>query len=236
MKKTLCATGTILPLFFACLESPLSDVEITDFNLISGSFMIIKKCGETINTSIIQVIIHDKNLFSVQVKNGSVMVNGKTMRFNPLLNMYELDNISIVKDSTYTFITTLSNGDTCISVVKTPKVEFGQVSCPNPINTLQDSAITWTDFAGMGTNLDLSFQVNLCSDTPMVNQTIIQRTIADNGRFALTHDLFDHSCHLGNGNLSLKRQSTGKASGKLRIGSIVIASFEWNRTDVRLVK
>lgn len=233
MKKTLFTIGTISLLFLTCIDSPLSDVEITDFGLISGMFLVSKDFNANQTTELVTVAIRDKNLFGIHIKNGSVTVNGLSMAFNPISKTYH-HTIQVIKEKVYTFVVTLPNGDTSISVVTTPKAEFGEVSYPDPIHIQQDSAIHWTDFAGSGTTLEILLVVKYYSDTLPITRTVFERTIDDNGRFALTHDLFDPSRHTGDGTLTLKRESIVTASNKLRMGSLATATFKWSRSDIRL--
>jgi hypothetical protein len=238
MKKAFCAIGTVSVLFLTCIDSPLSDVEITDFGLISGMFIVSKDFNASRTIETVSASIRDKNLFGIHIKNGSVTVNGQTMSFESISKTY-LRNIPVTRDNTYTFVVTLPNGDTSISVVTTPKAEFGEVSYPDPIHIQQDSAIHWTEIAGSGNYLDISLNVKHPSDTFPVTYftyTAVERSIDDNGRCALTHDMFDPSRHTGDGTLTLTRKSLGDISKKLRIPSSAMATFKWSRSDLRLVK
>jgi hypothetical protein len=227
MKKHLCSVCAIFPFFFGCIDSPLSDVEITDFGLITGSFIVDKYNSADVSVT---ATIRDKNSFGVHIKNGSVTVNGANMSYDDVAKIYKKNNLPVVKDSAYTFVITLSNGDTCASMVRTPKAEFGVVTCPDSLHILRDTAITWTDFAGAGTYLDYCLGVDSDADTIHLYEMVTQSSIVDTGGIALTHGLFDPAHDTGRGILTLKRRSTGKVSLLLRSGSDISSTFKWQKS------
>jgi hypothetical protein len=229
MKTILLCCITPILLLFACIDSPLSDIELTEFDVVRGVFQIEKRFGGSSSVNV-SAYFRDKNDFGVRIKNGSVTVNGVVMNFDGVMKRYEKDNIPVVKDSTYTFVVTLTNDDTCVATVRTPKAEFGIVEYPATITISDDTVITWSDSTGRGTYMTITLLVDSEADSSHLSTTVFHRTIVDSGSFALTRDLFNPGLHTGDGSLKLTRQGTGSVSLKLRSGSQASSTYEWWRS------
>jgi len=227
MNKCLCVIGAILPFLFGCGDSALSDVEIDDFGLISGTFTVDKSNGTDVSVT---AAIRDKNAYGVHIKNGSVTINGAEMNFGDAGKVYQKNNLPVVKNSVYTFVITLPNGDTSVSVIRTPKAEFGVVTCPDTIHIRKDTAITWSDFAGAGNYLDFYLYVNSDSNTVPMYELVTQRSFVDSGRIALTSGMFNPHKDIGSGYFTLIKQTTGNTSLLLRSGSKISSTFKWQQS------
>ncbi|MBN1129439.1 MAG: hypothetical protein JXA71_10655 [Chitinispirillaceae bacterium] len=229
MKRIALSGVALIPVLLACIDSPLSDIELTDFDVVRGEFQVEKRFG---NGSAVNVSAYfrDKNGFGVRIKNGSVTVNGVEMNFDGVMKRYEKDNLPVVADSAYTFVVTLTNDDTCMAAIRTPVAEFGIVEYPSTLTISGDTAVTWSDSAGRGTYMTITMTVDSDTDSSNLATTIFHRTIIDSGSFALTSDLFNPSQHTGNGSLKLTRAGTGTVSLKLRSGSSAASMFQWWRS------
>jgi hypothetical protein len=224
MKKSLCVIGAILPFLLGCMDSALSDVEIDDFGLISGTFTVDKSNGTDVSVT---AAIRDKNSYGVHIKNGSVTINGAEMDFGDAGKVYQKNNLPVVKNSVYTFVITLPSGDTSQSVIRTPKAEFGVVTCPDTIHIRRDTAVTWSDFAGAGNYLDYTLHVRSDAETDPVYEIAAQGSIVDSGRLVFASSMFNPTHDFGLGYLMLFKKTTGNTSLLLRSGSEISSTFKW---------
>jgi hypothetical protein len=231
MKRMIIPFATICTLLVKCADSPLSDIEITGFDVIEAEFHVLKTFWTSSTSHSTCAYLWDKNHNAIRIKNGTVKVNGVELAYDQIFKWYNtpVSDVPVSKNSLYTFVITLPNGDTCVSRITTPPAEFGTVSYPNPIHILQDTAISCSDFSGSGNSLLIDLQVDSDADTISYYGPVLYQNIPDNGRFALTHDLFNPAYHTGNGLLKLKRITGAQASGKLRGGSTIVADFEFSR-------
>jgi len=228
MKRMIMPLAAICVLLIKCADSPLSDIEITSFDVIEAEFHVLKTFLTSSTGHSISAYLWDKNHNAIRIKNGTVKVNGVELAYNSFFKYYNspLTDVPVSKNSLYTFVITLPNGDTCVSQITTPSAEFGTVSYPNPVHILQDTAISWSDFSGQVNALMIELFVDSDADTISAIEMVFSRTINDSGRFALTHDLFNPTRHTGNGSFKLTRTTGAQASGKLRGGSVVVTNFE----------
>jgi hypothetical protein len=227
MNKYLYVVGAILPFLLDCGESALSDVEIDDFGLISGTFTVDKNNGTDVSVT---ASIQDKNSYGVHIKNGSVTVNGAEMNYADVSEVYKKDNLPVEKNSVYTFVITLPNGDTSMSVIRSPKAEFGIVTFPDTVHIRKDTAITWSDFAGVGNYLDFYLYVNSDSTVEPLYELAAHGTFVDTGRIALTTGMFNPHKDVGPGYFTLIKQTTGNTSLLLRSGSKISSTFKWQKS------
>jgi hypothetical protein len=220
-----------------CIDSPLSDVELNDFSVLKITCSVDQQMSVSSVQKYCRVQIVDKNGFGVKIKNGSVSVNGTNLSYDDFFKIYgmPLSGIPVTKNTLYIFVITLSNGDTCMARVVTPRTEFGTVVCPSPIHLLQDTAITWTDFAGEPNQISLEIDVDSDADTVSRLERVFSGTVPDAGRCALTHDLFDPARQTGKGSVTLSSMTVGSVSDKVRGGSEVTARFSYER-DVAIVR
>jgi len=199
-----------------CLcSSPLSDVDITDFGVIGLSASIEKWfCDTGLSRQEVQALVYDKNLASVQIRNGGVAVNDSAMAYDSSVVMpcYVKNDLTVSTNTTYRFIITLSNGDRCTSTVVTPQAEFGIVAVPDTFRISGGTTITWTDAApGLPVDITLTLVTG--------NRTVFQRSgVPDSGRIVIP-PMVD-STFTGKARFEMKRSTAGVAAGQLRDGTV----------------
>ena len=223
MKKTcqtvLSLSAAILVSFCVC-TSPLSDVNIDDFSVIGANMSITKHFGSSsASWQTVRASVYDKNYASVQIKNGSVSVNSTPMVYDntTLMLCYTKDNLALVKNSDYRFVITISNNDTCTSIVHTPPAEFGTVSVPTSFHLTQGATVTWSDVAP-GSPIDIKLSIYSIKDS--TTHTIVDNSATpDSGKFVI-QPIADTTL-VGNATLELTRHTAGTVSSKLRSGTII---------------
>lgn len=234
MKKTI---STVSVLFIASLvlplcrcTSPLSDVDITDFSIIGATITITKYLGglpPAYNT--VQVRINDKNGATVKIRNGGVTVNGTAMTYDSstFVQCYVIENYPVTKNTAYSFVISVSNGDRCTSTVTTPPAEFGTMTAPDSFGLSQGTTVTWTDVAS-GSPLDVKL-IQYAS-----SRSIFERLgMPDSGRVVI-QPVVDTTL-AGKATLSLTRRTVGIAAPQLRSGSSIKAEYFYSK-DVKAVK
>ena len=211
---------SVITMVLLCMcVSPLSDVNIDDFSIIGANMTISKYFGtsspawQTVRTS-----VYDKNYASVQIKKGGVSVNGTPMVYDntTLMLCYAKDNLPMVKNSDYRFVITISNSDTCTSIVRTPPAEFGVVTVPATFHLSMGATVTWSDVAP-GSPIDIKLSIFATKDS--ATHTIVDNAaMPDSGKFVIP-PIADTTL-AGNATLELTRHTVGTASLKLRSGTI----------------
>jgi hypothetical protein len=171
---TLSAFGFIL-LFSNC-ESALSDIEITDPSVLQTHFVVERSLlndGRIINS--VHTTIFDKNLASVELKNGHIKVNGQQMSITEILNIstYYIPEATVNLNKDYVFEMVLANGDIHTGTIKTPEKTFTSLTVP-PDNTVDsDLTISWSD---VYVHDDLIISLNLTSPAGTVPGTTFNLT------------------------------------------------------------
>lgn len=137
----------IATLFWGC-ESALSDIDITDPGVLITNFSVDRAMQDdgTILSSLSATIL-DKNLGSVELKNGQVKVNGEQMSPTELLNIttYRLPGATVNVNTDYTFQVVLSNGQSYSGTVTTPEKTFTALTVPSSSTADSDLPISWRD-------------------------------------------------------------------------------------------
>jgi hypothetical protein len=221
MKKTfqtvLSPSAVALVSLCACV-SPLSDVNIDDFSIIGANMTINKYFGTSSAAwQNVHAFVYDKNSAAVRIKNGGVSVNNMAMVYDStiLARCYTRDNLALTKNSDYRFVITISNSDTCTSIVRTPPAEFGIVTVPTSFHLSQGATVTWSDVA-LGSPIDIKLSIYSTKDS--ATHTIVDNAgVLDSGKFAIPQ--IDTTL-VGNATLELTRRTTGTVSAKLRGGTV----------------
>jgi hypothetical protein len=220
MKKTchtvLCLSAAALVSLCACV-SPLSDVNIDDFSIIGANVTINKYFGASAAWQTVHAFVYDKNSAAVRIKNGGVSVNNTAMVYDSsiLERCYTKDNLAVVKNSDYRFVITISNNDTCASIVRTPPAEFGTVTVPASFHLSQGATVTWSDVA-LGSPIDIKLSIYAIKDS--TTHTIVDNAgVIDSGKFVIPQ--IDTTL-VGNATIELTRHTSGTVSAKLRSGTI----------------
>jgi hypothetical protein len=209
----VCAAAVM---FSMCrCSSPLSDVDITDFGVIGMSASIDKWfCDTGISRQEVRAFVYDKNLASVRIKNGGVMINGTAMAYDSTVIMpcYRKDDIQVTPQTAYRFVITISNGDRCTSTVVTPPAEFGTVTVPDTVHISNGTTITWTAVA-QGSPVDITLTQVTGS------RTVFQRSgVPDSGRIVIPPSA--DTTLAGKARFEMKRSTVGTIAGQLRDGTV----------------
>jgi hypothetical protein len=95
----------------------------------------------------LQATLLDKNLASVQLKNGHVKVNGQEMSVAEILNIstYYVPSATVNLSTNYDFEIVLANGETYAGTVTTPAKTFSSVTAPSSSTADSDLTISWQD-------------------------------------------------------------------------------------------
>jgi hypothetical protein len=137
-----------LILFFTNCESSLSDIEITDPGVLITNFTVERALLDngTVLYSL-HATIFDKNLASVELKNGQVKVNGQQMSETEILNVstYHIPAATVDLNTDYNFEVVLANGQRYSGMVKTQEKTFTSVTVPSNSNVDNDLTISWQD-------------------------------------------------------------------------------------------
>lgn len=141
-------SALLATLFFSSCESPLSDVEITDPGTLITTFSVDRTMLDdgTVNTGLSATLL-DKNLASIELKNGQVKVNGQEMSVYELLNIstYHIPEATVSLNTQYNFEVVLANGESYAGTVMTPDKTFTSFTVPTNATRDSDLTISWQD-------------------------------------------------------------------------------------------
>lgn len=204
-------------LLISC-ASPLEDVEITDFGLIRATFNVYsdidkKVTGSPSQLKTIEAIFEDKNYHNMQLKGASVMVNGVPMSYddNALVRRYK-SSLALKANTDYTFVVTLVNGDTAVSVLTTDEIDFGGLSYNTQLTKGVDYTVTW---GTKGSTMQSEFWSYDTPDFSSLHE-LSNTTAADQGTTTLT--AAQSSNHPSDTQVAFKltREGTETVSGKFK--------------------
>lgn len=137
-----------IPLSFFSCESALSDMEITDPSVLQTHFVVERAVLDdgTVHHSL-HANIFDKNLASVELKNGQVKVNGEQMTVAEILNIstYHIPGATVNLNTNYQFEVVLANGESYAGIVTTQAKTFTEVIVPTTSTVNSDLTISWQD-------------------------------------------------------------------------------------------
>ncbi|NUN70368.1 MAG: hypothetical protein HUU02_11720 [Bacteroidetes bacterium] len=161
MKRTLSSILTIIAFILSGCESPLSDTEITDPGLIAPDVQVTRYVSHngTVSTEYLCGFF-DKSAQRVQLKNGSVTVNGVTMSHakDLLGSYYKADprNVPYSVNTQYVFTITLADNKQYDGVVTTQKSLLNDFSVPTSVSKSSAFQISWS---GNDPNADLDLEL-----------------------------------------------------------------------------
>lgn len=151
LKKIAGFAGTAL--LIAC-SSPLSDLEVTDPDLLHPTFTVEKTINDGGNSNnSITAYIADKNGASVELKNGTVKCNGDAMKYT-LLN-YQGEG-KVKSGKTYEFEVVLPNESSYKGTVSGAK-EIKGIQWPKSLEKNKSVHMKW--LPGKGKNITLILNV-----------------------------------------------------------------------------
>jgi hypothetical protein len=139
MKKFLGIISAAI--LMASCSSPLSDIAISDPNLITPIIKVEFNNTEDGKNSVINTCLTDKNGAYIELKEGEVAVNGKIM--NTTLACYN-SNMNVDSEKKYTITVTLADSAKYDNTVTTPAF-FEKVNYPNKIDKGEGFNVDWSD-------------------------------------------------------------------------------------------
>ena len=151
MKKSICLGLFILIIVSSCMkDSSLSDVEISDPSLIRPDISLTRTRDNSnrLETDI-KVFLWDKNFDAVQLKKGSVSVNGNIMKVDKLVltgaPYYTIDTtvLRVELNKTCTFIIELADGQQYEASITTQNVDLYELNLPSGYSKLNNMDISW---------------------------------------------------------------------------------------------
>lgn len=146
--KVVTLFAMAFALVFSQCDSPLSDVEITDPSLIQTNFVVERALlNDGTVLGALQTTIFDKNLASVELKNGKVKVNGQQMSVNEILNIktYNIPSATVNLNTGYDFEVVLADGKNYGGSITTQAKTFTSVTVPSNPSKDNDLTISWND-------------------------------------------------------------------------------------------
>ena len=212
-------------LFVGCQSSSLEDIEISNFSIVRATYNIYIE--QEINASTrktIEVIFEDKNYHKFEIKGAEVIVNGVRMRYdnNDLVRRYKTDKISIEANRAYTFVVTLSNGETATTVLTTDEIDFNNITYDPQLTQGQDYTVSWDN---KGTNMGVKFWLYDTPDFYSLHE-VLDTEIKDNGTVTLEGSSSESSTYpnVSNSGFKLTRTGTSKISDKFKSATAAVYS------------
>lgn len=134
-----------------CGESSLSDVNLENPSLIRPEITVSKTISSSREISqTIEVWLYDKQGFSIELKAGSVRVNGVPMTvsrdlFGAPYYAIESNHPEVLPNTTYTFAITLADGSEYTASVTTQEKTPLAFNVPSRHNRGQDLMVSWQE-------------------------------------------------------------------------------------------
>jgi hypothetical protein len=215
----------LIPLFFSNCESALSDVDITDPGVLQTHFVVERALlddGTVLNS--LHATIFDKNLASVELKNGQVKVNGQQMSETEILNIstYYIPSATVDLNTDYDFEVVLSNGQSHSGTVTTQSKTFTSVTVPSTASVDSDLTVSWED---VYVHDDMIISLNLTSPAgtvPGANFTLTDEQMLV-GSFIIPKANFATPAGITSATVTLTGARYGTIDPKFRDGSATIS-------------
>lgn len=136
--------------FVGCVkESPLSDVELTDPSIVRPEIKFVRMKDNNTLTTLIGAWIYDKNDNSIELKNGSVLINSKEMVVRKLGESPYYSGIEVIPEIqlglTYMVEIKLNPSQSYYASIVIPDKDLSNLTIPSRQNKYEDMKISWTD-------------------------------------------------------------------------------------------
>jgi hypothetical protein len=218
-------------------RSPLSDVDITDPSLIRPKIVVRKLVNYLGSLSQkFEASFFDSNGNAVELKNGDVAANGVSMSLTTSLLTaapgYVLNTASLLQvalDSTYTFVTTLADGQQINSVITMQEKNLFDFIAPTRHPKATDLLITWKE-GDARYRIILSLLAHIARDSTdrFENETINLPDPASE-QFAIPASFFTSSDSIFRVDMTLTTKSTGNVNSQFRSGGEITSRFSIER-------
>jgi len=221
--KVLCALA--LAFCFSNCDSPLSDVEITDPGLLITNFTVERSVSDDGTVlDALKATVFDKNLASVELKNGHVNVNGQQMSITEILNIktYYISKPTISLNTDYNFEMSLADGNIYKGAVKTQAKALTSLTVPSNPTINEDVVISWND---VYVHDEMIITINLTSPAgtvagPTYNLTTTQMQA---GTFTIPKSAFATPAGITSALITLTGVEYGTIDPKFKSGSGTIS-------------
>jgi hypothetical protein len=214
-----------ITLHFSNCESALSDIEITDPSVLQTNFVVERALlndGTVVNS--LHATIFDKNLASVQLKNGQVKVNGQQMSVTEILNIstYHIPAATVNLNTAYNFEMVLANGQVHSGTVTSQAKTFTSLTVPATGSVNNDLPISWQD---VYVHDVLTISLNLTSPSGTVPGATFELTPAQMqaGTFVIPKSNFAATPGITSATVTLSGAKYGTIDSKFRTGSATIS-------------
>ncbi len=214
-----------ITLFFSNCESALSDIEITDPGVLHTNFVVERTLTD--NGTVLGALhttIFDKNMASVELKNGKVKVNGEQMSETEILNIstYYIPEAIVNLNTNYDFEVVLANGQSYNGTVTTQQKTFTSLTVPSNSSVGSDLTISWQDIY---VHDALTISLNLTSPAGTVPGPTFELTPAQMqaGSFVIPKSSFSTPQGITSVLITLTGAKYGTVDPKFRSGSAVIS-------------
>lgn len=214
-----------IPLFLSNCESALSDMEITDPSVLQTHFVVERTMLEdgTVISSL-HANLFDKNLASIQLKNGQVKVNGQQMSVNEIFNIsiYHIPTATVDLNTNYDFEVVLANGEGYSGTVTTQEKTFTTLTVPSTSTVDSDLTISWQE---VYVHDDLIISVGLTSPFGSVAGPTFTLTDAQMqaGSFVIPKSTFATPAGITSATITLTGARYGTIASEFRTGSSTIS-------------
>lgn len=225
----------LLFLLSSCMEdSALSDVEISDPSLIQPDISLYRiRDNSGLLTSKIEVFIWDKNYNSIELKKGSVSVNGQIMQLKKLpltgAPYYTIDT-SILKvelNKLYTFTISLGDGKLYQSSINTQSIDLTSLILPAAYNKQDNMTISWA-----GHDISSEFNIQLACDynkdntygqtSDLFTPNQQERTT---GTYVISKSYFNQQAGIYKATVTLTSKARGTVDSRFRINSTIVSKY-----------
>ncbi len=213
-------------LFFGCKEnSALSDVELSDPNLISPEITITKTLNERgkEQTELV-VFLNDKNNNSIDLMKGGVYLNNEKLGVQTEWGgapYYTLNNIELSANTNYNFSVTLANDNSYQCSVTSPRDVIHSFVVPEYHNINKDLTVSW---GGLSSSPSTSYSLEIENGETFAETISLSPSIINNGGYVLSSRVLNQFCEGSREDftITLKSTTNGKVDHRFDGGTIQI--------------
>ncbi len=212
MKNSIFGITLLASIILMCqCSSPLSDVAISDPNLVTPEFVLRSTNTDYGISSSISVCLRDKNGAYIKLKEGKVMVNQQDMDFK--ISCYG-SNLSVSSGKKYKFDVVLADSNAYAADVVVPSF-FEKVKIPSKINQSENISVSWENNYSNSTT-KVVFEIK---DTSNFWRPLFEEDV--NNTSSITIQNIDYPDYkVSEGKITLSRIVSGNVSNEFSGGNI----------------
>lgn len=224
----------ILSIFVGCTEnSPLSDVDVTDPNLLAPEIIlrrVIDSDGQLSHK--VEIWIMDKNRNSVELKKGIVSLNGSKLKtdYYLLTNApYYSSGSKVELNTPYKIDVELSDGKVYSSSITTQSNPFDRFVVPATYTPGADLPVSWLPITSPEETVSLDI---IChgkngkgEETTSSHAIAISAEAAQAGSYTISKDVLNECEKMVKMELSLNCVKKGVTNDKFAKGSEIVSTF-----------